>query len=158
MVQKELADRLFARPSTKPYSAVSVLVQLACLPVAARPIPRTVFSPRPRVDSTFVVFERRDQAPQPSAYAAVGRLVRAAFGQRRKMLANSLNGVSLRRTAVGGEGDQIVVPSAATVRAALEGLGLSSSARPEELTPSQLLDLTTAVFADGETETGGRQT
>jgi 16S rRNA (adenine1518-N6/adenine1519-N6)-dimethyltransferase len=158
MVQRELADRLFARPSTKPYSSVSVLVQLVCRPVAARPIPRTVFSPRPRVDSTFVVFERREQEPEPATYAAAARLVRAAFGQRRKMLANSLNGVSLRYPAAGGEGDRTVVPSAASVRAALEGLGLGSSARPEELTPSQLLDLTTALFADSETETGRRQT
>jgi len=95
MVQKELGDRLFARPSTKAYSAVSVQVQLSCRPLASRPIPRSVFSPRPRVDSVFVVFERRDDAPSAAGRDAVQRLARAAFAQRRKMLANSLCGLAL---------------------------------------------------------------
>jgi 16S rRNA (adenine1518-N6/adenine1519-N6)-dimethyltransferase len=93
MVQRELGERLFACPSTKAYSAVSVRVQLACRRLASRPIPRTVFSPQPRVDSVFVVFERRDDAPDASSAAAVQRLVRVAFAQRRKMLANSLSGL-----------------------------------------------------------------
>lgn len=110
MVQRELGERLFAAPSTKAYAAVSVIVQLACRRVAVRRVPRTVFSPRPRVDSLFVVFERRDRwgtaaadeewsareapgdAESRREQAEVERLVRVAFGQRRKMLANSLAG------------------------------------------------------------------
>jgi 16S rRNA (adenine1518-N6/adenine1519-N6)-dimethyltransferase len=146
MVQKELGERLFARPSTKPYSAVSVQVQLACRPVASRAIPRSVFSPRPRVDSVFVVFERSDEAPDASSSAAARQLVRAAFAQRRKMLANSLSGLHWRplaaRSRIAGRQDaETAVLTAEVVREALTALSLSPSARPEELAPQQLLDL-----------------
>ena len=132
MVQKELGERLFAVPSTKPYSAVSVMLQLACVREAVRPVARTVFSPQPNVDSQFVVFTRRpasgagepavtpaaaaglapavtsaamqalaptvSPAPAPALgpaeLARLDRLVRFAFGQRRKMLVNSLSGAA----------------------------------------------------------------
>jgi 16S rRNA (adenine1518-N6/adenine1519-N6)-dimethyltransferase len=153
MVQKELGERLFARPSTKPYSAVSVQVQQACRPLAGRPIPRSVFSPRPRVDSLFVVFERDEEAPDADSSAAVQRLVRAAFMQRRKMLANSLSGLQWRPLAPPvGDDAPAALPANATapvpapavlspddVRRALAALDLSVTARPEELTPRQLL-------------------
>jgi 16S rRNA (adenine1518-N6/adenine1519-N6)-dimethyltransferase len=154
MVQKELGERLFARPSTKPYSAVSVQVQLACRPLASRPIPRSVFSPRPRVDSLFVVFELRDEAPDTASSAAVRRLTRAAFTQRRKMLANSLSGLQWRPLAPAGDGAPAALPANAAapapapavlsgdeVRRVLTSLDLSVSARPEELTPQQLLEV-----------------
>ena len=53
MVQKELGERLFASPSTKAYSAVSVLTQLACRLEKSRPVPASAFRPRPRVESSF---------------------------------------------------------------------------------------------------------
>jgi 16S rRNA (adenine1518-N6/adenine1519-N6)-dimethyltransferase len=139
MVQKELGERLFARPSTKAYSAVSVIVQLACRQAAARPVPRTVFSPRPRVDSLFLVFERLEPPagsgrPEP---ALVERIVRAAFAQRRKMLANSLAGTPIPGTGA-------LTPE--TVRRALGDAGLSGSARPEELAPERFVDLTQALI------------
>lgn len=127
MVQRELADRLFASPSTKAYSAVSVLVQLQCTRRAERPVPRTVFSPRPRVDSAFVVFERRPGAPDGHSFEVLGLLVRHAFGQRRKMLATSLSGVARGGRTLARE----------EVRAALASLGRPSSARPEELSPDE---------------------
>lgn len=144
MVQKELGDRLFALPSTKAYSAVSVLVQLACRRVESRPVPPSAFRPRPRVDSSFITFVRRQAgsdesegqagggqaAPSPAEYAAVARLVRLAFGQRRKVLGNTLPGavhagVALTRDAV---------------HRALAGLGLPPATRPEELTPQSWMD------------------
>lgn len=129
MVQKELGERLFARPRTKAYSAVSVLVQLRCRLEATRAVSRTVFSPPPRVDSSFVVFVRDEPgAIAPRDWKAIDRLVRAAFSQRRKLLTNSLVGVARgREPAV----------TAAEVRAALESLGLSDRTRPEELEPSR---------------------
>ncbi len=56
MVQREVADRLFAQPSTKPYGAVSVLVQLAAERTGFRPVSREVFRPRPNVESALVAF------------------------------------------------------------------------------------------------------
>ena len=135
MLQRELAERLFAAPRTKAYSAVSVVTQLSCALEAQRPVPRTVFSPRPRVDSAFVVFART--AARPASEAAVlDALVRGAFGQRRKQLVNSLAGAAppggapLTRTAVEG---------------GLAALGLRPTARPEELAPASFVDLARAL-------------
>jgi len=139
MVQKELADRLFAKPRTKAYSSVSVLVQLCCELTARRAVPRTVFSPQPRVDSSFVVFRRRCDAPSAEQYRAVQRLVRAAFQQRRKMMVNSLTGVA---PAGADPGDGL---TSERIAAALTSIGASTTARAEELTPPQFVQLAGAL-------------
>jgi len=131
MVQRELGERLFAEPRTKAYSAVSVLVQLSCAREASRPVPRTVFSPPPRVDSTFVTFTRTGVRPAGEAFA-LETLVRAAFAQRRKQLLNSLSGLG----APGGR-----ALTRADVRRALDALGLPETTRPEELTPPTFVTL-----------------
>jgi 16S rRNA (adenine1518-N6/adenine1519-N6)-dimethyltransferase len=149
MVQRELGERLFAVPSTKAYAAVSVLTQLACRLEKARPVPASAFRPRPRVESSFVTFVRREAAgdadpgapdavvaaPGPGEYAAVSRLVRLAFGQRRKTLVNSLGGAAHAHVTLSRDG----------VRAALRELGLSEAARPEELAPAQWLTFARTV-------------
>jgi 16S rRNA (adenine1518-N6/adenine1519-N6)-dimethyltransferase len=153
MVQRELGERLFAVPSTKAYAAVSVLTQLACRLEKTRPVPASAFRPRPRVESSFVTFVRREggggaegdadpgapdgvaAAPGPGEYAAVSRLVRLAFGQRRKTLVNTL----------GGAAHAHVTLSRDDVRAALRDLGLSEAARPEELAPPQWLTFARTV-------------
>ena len=131
MVQKELGDRLFAAPSTKAYSAVSVLVQLACRREQVRAVPPSAFRPQPRVDSSFVTFARRgegeDGAVSAAEYAALGALVRLAFGQRRKVLTNSLSGAARAGSTLSRD----------DVLRALGELGLAPAARPEELTPAQ---------------------
>jgi 16S rRNA (adenine1518-N6/adenine1519-N6)-dimethyltransferase len=154
MVQKELGDRLFAVPSIKAYSAVSVLVQLACRREQVRAVPPSAFRPQPRVDSSFVTFVRHaamgsGEAPAGSParaageappldfgqYAAMGTLVRLAFGQRRKVLTNSLSGA-----ARGG-----VVLARDDVLHALDELGLAPAARPEELTPARWVEFARAL-------------
>jgi 16S rRNA (adenine1518-N6/adenine1519-N6)-dimethyltransferase len=134
MVQRELGERLFAVPSTKAYAAVSVLTQLACRLEKARPVPASAFRPRPRVESSFLTFVRRDAsgaavdaAPDPAEYATVSHLVRLAFGQRRKTLVNSLGGAAHAGTTLRRD----------DVRAALRELTLGEAARPEELPPPQ---------------------
>jgi len=87
MVQREVADRLFASPGSKAYGAVSVLVQLASEKTGFHPVSREVFRPRPRVESALVAFTRR---PLPERFAQLKRLVQAGFAHRRKTLANSL--------------------------------------------------------------------
>ncbi len=145
MVQRELGERLFAEPSTKAYAAVSVLVQIACQLDKVRPVPAAAFRPRPRVESSFVTFHRRGSCEEGvwlsgEEYAAVENLVRLAFGQRRKVLANTLAGA---RRGVGAPlpgmppGSQPVTLSREGVRAALERLGASQAARPEELSPAR---------------------
>src|SRR6476646_8114664 len=64
MVQREVADRFFAAPATKTYGAVSVLLQLAAERTGFHPVSRTVFRPRPNVDSALVAFRRRGELPE----------------------------------------------------------------------------------------------
>ena len=127
MVQREVADRFFAAPRSKAYGAVSVLVQLAAWKVGFRPVPRTVFRPRPRVESALVAFVR---VPRP-ALADVRPLVEAAFAHRRKLLANSvaLTGLASRER----------------VEEALGSIGRAHNARAEELAPAEFVDLARAL-------------
>src|SRR5207302_167825 len=98
MVQREVADRLFARPSTKAYGAVSVLVQLVFERTGFHPVSRTVFRPPPNVDSALVAF-RRVELPQN--FARIKKVVGAGFAHRRKTLPNSLElaGLASRTSA-----------------------------------------------------------
>jgi 16S rRNA (adenine1518-N6/adenine1519-N6)-dimethyltransferase len=96
MVQREVGERLAAPPGSAAYGAASVKVAYwASAEVVAR-IPASVFIPRPNVESVLVRIERRsvpavDPAVVPSS--ELFKLVRAGFGQRRKMLRRSLAGV-----------------------------------------------------------------
>ncbi|MGZ4380202.1 MAG: 16S rRNA (adenine(1518)-N(6)/adenine(1519)-N(6))-dimethyltransferase RsmA [Gaiellaceae bacterium] len=128
MVQQEVADRLFASPSTKAYGAVSVLVQLATVKTGFHPVSREVFRPRPNVDSALVAF-RRDSLPD--RYREVKRVVEASFAHRRKTLPNSLQlaGVATRSRA----------------EEALAALGRPTSARAEELEPAEFVALAEAL-------------
>jgi len=124
MLQREVADRLFARPSTKAYGAVSVLVQLATERTGWQPVSREVFRPRPNVDSALVAF-RRTQLPDD--WATVKRVVEAGFAHRRKTLPNSL--------ALSG------VASRERVEEALRTLGRDPAARAEALEPPEFVQL-----------------
>lgn len=137
MVQHEVARRLVARPGSRDYSLLTVLLSMraqvrACLQVAPG-----AFRPVPKVHSAVVEVEFT-----PQARCAVrdellfGRLVRSAFGQRRKMLRNSLMGI--------WEGE----------RAELEGLaagaGIDLSRRPETLTLEEFGRLSDAFAGAGD--------
>jgi 16S rRNA (adenine1518-N6/adenine1519-N6)-dimethyltransferase len=128
MVQREVADRFFAAPKTKPYGAVSVLVQLGARRVGFHPVARTVFRPRPRVESALVAFVRTGA---PAVLTEVRPVVEAAFAHRRKTLANSvaLTGLASREAA----------------ESALAVLDLPRGVRAEELTPAQFVDLAGAL-------------
>jgi 16S rRNA (adenine1518-N6/adenine1519-N6)-dimethyltransferase len=128
MVQREVADRLFARPSTKAYGAVSVLVQLTAERTGFHPVGRTVFRPRPNVDSALVAFRRTGLLDE---YAQVKRVVEAAFAHRRKTLANSLELSDLVTRADAGR--------------ALEAIGRAPATRAEELAPPEFVALARAL-------------
>src|SRR4029078_8305019 len=87
MVQKEVGQRLAAKPGTSAYGAPSVLAQLACDVRVLRPVSRTVFHPVPNVASVLVGLERRRPAPQPEVRA----LVQHRRAPRRKALARSVS-------------------------------------------------------------------
>ena len=127
MVQREVADRFFAQPSTKAYGSVSVLVQLATERTGFHPVSREVFRPRPNVDSALVAFRRTG----PAADVRVKRVVEAAFGHRRKTLANALalSGLTGRAHAV----------------EALATIGREANVRAEELEPPEFVALAGAL-------------
>jgi 16S rRNA (adenine1518-N6/adenine1519-N6)-dimethyltransferase len=128
MVQREVADRFFAAPSTKDYGAVSVLVQLAAERTGFHPVSRTVFRPPPNVDSALVAFRR---VALPDAYARVKRIVTASFAHRRKTLPNSLElaGAGTRADAV----------------EALTAIGRDANVRAEALAPREFVALAQAL-------------
>jgi len=128
MVQREVADRFFAEPGTKAYGAVSVLVRLHARRTGLHAVSRTVFRPPPNVDSALVAFDR---IPPPANAAQVRRVVTAAFGHRRKTLANAvaLAGLATREDAV----------------AALETIGRRPDVRAEALRPDEFVRLTEAL-------------
>jgi 16S rRNA (adenine1518-N6/adenine1519-N6)-dimethyltransferase len=120
MVQREVADRLAARPGGKSYGATSVLAQLSCEVRFLRRVPRTVFHPQPNVESALLVMRRIAPAPPPELAA----LVHAAFAHRRKALAGSL------ALAPGAPADIRDV-----TRSALGRMGRPPDTRAERLAP-----------------------
>ena len=119
MVQREVADRFFAAPSTKAYGAVSVLIQLVAERTGFHPVSRNVFRPRPNVESAIVSFRRTGL---PGDFPYVKRVVEGAFAHRRKKLANSLelSGIDTTRAQI-------------------------PDVRAEELTPPDFLELARAL-------------
>ncbi len=94
MVQEEVARRLTASPGTKDYGALTVAVNYYAEVEMAFKVPRTVFLPRPEVDSAVVSMTvRRNPAVSVINEQIYFTLVRAAFQQRRKTLLNALGGV-----------------------------------------------------------------
>lgn len=94
LVQDEAADRLCAGPGSKQYGAVSVKVAHHAVARKVGQVPATVFMPRPNVESALVAIERRrDPDAAGVDMELMFRLVRTAFGQRRKMLRRSLDGL-----------------------------------------------------------------
>jgi 16S rRNA (adenine1518-N6/adenine1519-N6)-dimethyltransferase len=85
-VQREVAHRLAATPRHKDYGALTVFTQLWYHVTIAHVISPRCFYPAPKVDSAIVVLERRDPRVKLRAGAPFHDIVRAGFGQRRKML------------------------------------------------------------------------
>jgi 16S rRNA (adenine1518-N6/adenine1519-N6)-dimethyltransferase len=129
MVQREVADRLFAAPGTRAYGAVSVLVQLTAERTGFHPVARTVFRPQPNVDSALVAFRRT--RIWGDEYEPLKRIVQAAFAHRRKTLPNSLelSGVATRPEA----------------EEALAKLGRGAGVRAEALAPEEFVALSEAL-------------
>jgi 16S rRNA (adenine1518-N6/adenine1519-N6)-dimethyltransferase len=119
MVQREIADRLRAKPGSRTYGSPSVLVQLACEARLLRTVDPAVFRPRPRVESAILSLRRTGPAADPETR----ELVRAAFAHRRKSLARSV--------------EHLRPGTLAATRAALTELGLPEDARAEQLSPEE---------------------
>jgi 16S rRNA (adenine1518-N6/adenine1519-N6)-dimethyltransferase len=123
MFQKEVVDRLVAVPRTKDYGRLSVLAQHVCEIRRLFDIPAAAFVPPPKVTSSVARLTPRPASQRLADLAPLERVTAAAFGQRRKMLRGSLGSLFA---------DPVPV---------LEGLGLSPTARAEELTVADFVRL-----------------
>jgi len=129
MVQREVGERLAARPGSGAYGLPSVLAQLACEVRVLRAIPRAVFHPSPNVDSVLVSMRRRRTGTDTSA-PGVRELVAGAFAHRRKTLVGSL---ALTRPVSADAREQL--------REALIALGHPPDVRAERLAPEEFRTL-----------------
>jgi 16S rRNA (adenine1518-N6/adenine1519-N6)-dimethyltransferase len=89
MFQREVADRLSAKPGTKAYGRLSVIAQWRADVRPLFNLPARAFTPPPKIESTVVQFIPR-LSPEPAEFSAMEAVTAAAFGQRRKMLRASL--------------------------------------------------------------------
>ena len=96
MVQKEVAQRMQAKPGTKDYGALSLAVQYYAEPEIAANVPPNCFMPRPTVGSAVIHLRRYAVPPvKVEDEKFMFELIRAAFNQRRKMLPNALAGAAV---------------------------------------------------------------
>lgn len=102
MIQKEVADRIRALPSSKDYGALSLAVQYYAEPEIIQQVPPSCFIPRPGVGSAVVRLKRFDTPPvivQDERW--MFSIIKAAFGQRRKTLQNALfSGLGIDKTVI----------------------------------------------------------
>ena len=131
MFQREVADRLTARPASKVYGRLSVLTQWLCEAVPLFGLPAAAFTPPPKVASAVVSLRPRAAPLAPADKACLERVTAAAFGQRRKMLRQSLK------------------PLLAKPAEALLSLGIDPTARGETLTVAQFCAVARSVAAQG---------
>ena len=130
MFQREVADRIVAPASAQAFGRLSVLSQWRATAKIALPVHRSAFTPAPKIMSAIVHFTPAPQ-PEGASMATLEKLTGAAFGQRRKMLRQSLKGV-------GG---------------ALEALveaGIEPDRRPETVTIAEWVALARQVDARGD--------
>ena len=100
MVQKEVAERMTAAPNSKIYGAMTVAVQFRADVKIAFEVPPSAFLPRPEVTSAVVVCDVRESPFKVADENYFIKVVRAAFGQRRKTLLNSLMGAGFNREKI----------------------------------------------------------
>ena len=121
MMQKEVADRIRSGPGTKAYGAISVAVQYYCEVEKVASVPKEVFVPRPKVDSTVLNLKPlKEKSINPINEKDFFACVKASFAQRRKTLANSL-------ASAGGMDKEIT-------KNILENAGIDPGRRAETLT------------------------
>ncbi|MGB8275734.1 MAG: 16S rRNA (adenine(1518)-N(6)/adenine(1519)-N(6))-dimethyltransferase RsmA, partial [Alphaproteobacteria bacterium] len=138
MVQKEVAERLAAKPRTKAYGRLAVICQWLCAVRLLFDVAPRAFVPPPKVTSTVVQLTPRPQPLGPARFAALETVTASAFGQRRKMLRSSLKtlGVDVAR----------LVAMA----------GVDAQVRAEELAVEQFCALARAYDALAAAPTGPR--
>lgn len=126
MFQKEVAERIVASPRDKAYGRLAVLAQWRSTPKIAMQLSRSAFVPPPKVASAVVHITPDDRPPEGVSPQAIAKVTAAAFGQRRKMLRQSLKSI----------------PEALEV---LKELGIDETRRAETLEVADFIALARAI-------------
>lgn len=126
MIQKEVAERIAAKPGTKQYGSLTVFVNFYCIVENLLLVPKTVFMPSPKVDSAVVKLNLKKDVENVDKKVFF-QVVKSAFNQRRKTILNSLaSGLAYEKD---------------TVKEILEGCNISLNARAEDLTIEDFLNI-----------------
>ena len=124
MMQKEVADRITAKPGTKAYGSLSIAIQYYCTAEVAMIVPKTVFMPQPNVDSAVIRLIKHDKPPVTViSEDFLFEVTRTSFAQRRKTILNNLQA-----------GLQDGKKKKEMIIAALEASGIEPTRRGETLT------------------------
>jgi len=129
MFQREVADRLIAKPRNKDYGRLTIAAQWRCQVRRLFDIPPRAFTPPPKVTSSVVELLPRAAPLAPADPVLIERVAAAAFGQRRKMLRQSLRGLGHDPAAL------------------LAAAGIAETRRAEELTVAEFAALARALKA-----------
>lgn len=122
MLQKEVVDRMAAKPGEKAYGRLGVMVQYYCAVENLFNVPPTSFNPQPKVDSAIVRLTPHAELPHPAKNVKLlERLVNTAFQQRRKTLRNAL---------------KLLLPAED-----IESLNIDTTVRPENITLAEYVAL-----------------
>jgi len=137
MVQEEVAERMQTGPGTKDYGALSLAVQYYAKPETVLKVSASCFMPRPNVGSAVIRLTRFGEPPvKADDEEKLFSVIRAAFNQRRKTLANALANASAIKCAGGGA----VKVTRQQVCDALERMGLAQTIRGEALSLAQFAE------------------
>jgi len=134
MVQKEVADRMQAKPKSKDYGALTVAVQYYSDAAINFIVPPGCFMPRPAVDSAVITLNiRRENIYDVKDEVLMFKIVKAAFGQRRKTLLNSLNNAAS------------IPLSKEVLTGIIVGMGLDERIRGEALSVEEFAELSNKI-------------
>ena len=131
MMQKEAAERFFAKPGDRVYGPLTVLAQYYYDVSTLLKLSREAYYPQPEVDSVVITLARRNAEPHPELH----RLLEIAFAMRRKTLSNNLKAAGI---------------SDAQLNEICEKVGIAANIRAEKLTPAQFAAIAGEIEAHGK--------
>lgn len=136
MLQKEVGDRISAKPGTKEYGSLSIAVQYYTKAETVMIVPKTVFMPQPNVDSAVIRLTLHNEPPvKVTDEKFFFHVTRSSFAQRRKTILNNL-------TSQLPDGKQ----KKENIQAALQQAGVEESRRGETLTIEEFAQLSNALY------------
>ncbi len=138
MLQKEVADRIAAKPGTKEYGSLSIAIQYYTVPETVMIVPKTVFIPQPNVDSAVIRLTRREKPlVEVKDEEFFFTVTRASFAQRRKTLQNNL----MSQLPNGKEKKELIL-------SALERAGIDPKRRGETLSIEEFGRLSDELYEE----------